>query len=120
MGIVINDNTRCIRRQKEENIKQARKMANMTFSVMHKTCNKIMIRKLYSKSVVLTHISVLYWTRSDLEVLRKIESGVWQMMLGIPGYALFSGTLQDEVTASGMVARHIKLKLGHQKYLCEN
>ena len=43
LGIVINDNTRCFRRHKEEKIKQARRMANMTFSVMHKSCNKIMI-----------------------------------------------------------------------------
>ena len=70
---------------------------------------------------VLTGASVLCWTRSELEVLQRIENGVWCMMLGAPGYAPVS-TPQGEVGASGMVARDIKLKLDYQKYLidCEN
>ena len=74
LGIAINDNTQCFRRHKEEKIKQARRMANMTYSVMHKSCNKIMTGKVYWKSVVLpavlTGASVLCWTRSELEVLQ--------------------------------------------------
>ena len=91
----------------------------MTYSVMHKSCNKIMIRKVYWKSmvlpVVLTGASVLCWTRSELEMLQRIENGV---MLSAPGYAPVS-TLHGEVGASGMVARDIKLKLGYQKYLID-
>ena len=65
--------------------------------------------------------SVLCWTRSELKVLQNIENGMWQMMLGAPGYAPVS-TLQGEVRTSGIVARDIKLKFGYQKYLinCEN
>ena len=97
----------------------------MTYSVMHKSCNKIVIGKVYWKSVVLpavlTGASVLCWTRSELEMLQRIENGVWHVMLGAPGYASVS-TLQGEVGASGMVARDIKLKLGYQKCLidCDN
>ena len=78
LGIVINDNVRCFKRHKEEKIRQARKMANMTYSVMHKSCNKIMIGKVYWKSVVLLAVlagtSVLCWTKSELEMLQKIEN----------------------------------------------
>ena len=85
-------------------------MANMTYSVMHISCNKIMIGNVYWKSVVLpavlTGTSVLCWTRSELEVLQKIENGVWRMMLGAPGYTPVS-TLQGEVGTSGMVERDI-------------
>ena len=59
-------------------------MANMTYSVMHKSCNKIMIGKVYWKSAVLTGASVLCWTRSELEVLQRIENGVWQVWKKYP------------------------------------
>ena len=38
--------------------------------------------------------------KSELEVLQRIENGVWRTMLGSPGYAPVS-TLQGEVGASG-------------------
>ena len=71
--------------------------------------------------MVLMGASVLCWTRSKLELLQRIENGVWRAMLGAPGYAPVS-TLQGEVVASGMVARDVKLKFGYQKDLidCEN
>ena len=83
LGIVINDNTQCFWRHKEEKIKQTNKMANVTYSVMHKSCNKIKIGKVYWKSVVLMGASVLFWTRSELEVLQRIEkaSDVWCLWL---------------------------------------
>ena len=57
---------------------------------------------------VLTGASVLCWTRSELEVLQRIENGVWRLAsdAGSPGYAPVS-TLQGEVGASGMVARDV-------------
>ena len=104
---------------------QARRMANMTYSVMHESCNNIMIGKVYWKSLVLpavlTGASVLCWTRSELEMLQRIENEVWRVMQGTDGYAPVS-ILQGEVGATGVVARDIKIKLGYQKYLidCEN
>ena len=56
LGIIVNDKTKCFKRHKEETIKQARKIANMTDSVMHKSCNKIIIGKMYWKSVVLPSV----------------------------------------------------------------
>ena len=57
----------------------------MTYSVMHKSCNKIMIGKVYWKSVVLpavlTGASVLCWMRSELEMLQRIEYGVWYLVV---------------------------------------
>ena len=97
-------------------------MANMTYSVMHKSCNKIVIGKVYWKSVVLSSVlvgaSALCWTKSELVVLQRIENGVWWTMLGAPGYAPVS-TLQGEVWASGVVARDINQKLSYQKYLID-
>ena len=39
LEIFVNDNAVCFKIHKKEKIKQARKMANMTYSVMHKSCN---------------------------------------------------------------------------------
>ena len=67
LGIIVNDKTQCFKRHKEEKIKQARKMENMTYSAMHKFFNKIMIGKVYWKSVVLPSLlvgtSVICWTK---------------------------------------------------------
>ena len=92
-GIIVNDKTQCFKRHKEEKIKQPRKMENMTYLVMHKSCNKIMIGKVYWKSVVLPSVflgaSLICWTKLEMEVLQRIKNGVWRTMLGAPGYAHF-------------------------------
>ena len=89
---------------------------------MHKSNKKIMIGKVYWKSVVLpavlTGTTVLCWTRLELKVLQKIENGVKQMVVGGLWYATVS-TLQGEVGAPGMVglvARDIRHcdKLGYR------
>ena len=53
LGVIINNASGCFRRHKEEKIKQTRRMVNMTYSVVHKSCNKLMIGKTYWKSVVM-------------------------------------------------------------------
>ena len=64
---------------------------------------------------VLVSGSEICWMKSELEVLQRIENGVWRtIMLGTPGYAPVP-TLQSEVGASVVVARDIKQKLSYQK-----
>ena len=57
-GVIINNTSGCFRRHKEEKIKQARRMANMTYSVVHRSCNKLMIGKTHWKSVVMPAVHV--------------------------------------------------------------
>ena len=66
--ITINDQKKC----KEK----ARKMANMTYTVIAQSVNKILIGKTYWKSVVLPSIlhgtNVIQFTKFELEELQKI------------------------------------------------
>ena len=52
---------------------QARKMANLTYSIIARSCNKIMIGKTYWKNVVLPGalyaLSILTWTRNEKDEL---------------------------------------------------
>ena len=68
-----------------------------------------------------TGASVICWTKSELEVLQRIEKRMWRTMPGAAEYAPVS-TLQEEVGGSGVVARDTKQKLIYQKYLinCDN
>ena len=61
-----------------QKINHARKMANMTYSEIHESCNKIPIDKVYWKSVVLPSVlvgaSVVCWTKSELD--QRIVTGI--------------------------------------------
>ena len=98
-------------------------MANMTYSVVHILCNKLMIGKTYWQSVVVPAVlmgsSVVCWTKVELETMHRIENGVWRAVLGAPGYAPVV-TLQGVVGTSKMLTRDLKTKICYEKYLMEN
>ena len=123
LGVIINNTSGCFRRHKEGKIKQVRRMANMTYSVVHRSCNKLMIGKTYWKSVVMPAVlmgsSVVCRTRAELETMQRIENGVWRAVLGAPGCAPVV-TLRGEVGTSNMHTRDLKTKICYEKYLIEN
>ena len=53
LGVNINNQKNCFREHKEEILKKAQRMANLTYSVISKSCNKMLIGKTYWKSVVM-------------------------------------------------------------------
>ena len=53
LGVTINNNKNCFREYKKEILQKAQKLANMTYSIIAKSCNKIMVGKTYWKSVAL-------------------------------------------------------------------
>ena len=58
LGVTVVNKRNCFLQHKEEKIMKARKMANLTYSIIACSCSKIMIGKTYWKSVVLP--GVLY------------------------------------------------------------
>ena len=114
LGITINDTMNCYRKHKEKKIKMAHRMANMTYSVIARSCNKMIIGKTYWKSVVLPALlygtAVLDWTDSELEELQKIENQVWRSILNAPVYTPCA-VLRGEMGASCMQSRVMKTKL---------
>ena len=60
LGVTVNDKRNCFQVQKEEMFQKASKLANMTYSVIGKSCSRILIGKTYWKNVALP--SILYGT----------------------------------------------------------
>ena len=90
----------------------------MTYSIISKSCNKLLIGKTYWKSCVLPAIlfgtSLINMTEKDIEELQKIENCVYRHILGAPSYAPVC-TLRGEVGASSMKARIIKGRIMYLK-----
>ena len=111
-----------MKEHRDSKIKFARKMAGITFSIIARSCNKILIGKTYWKNVIIPSIlsggAVLDWTKSDLDKLQKIENMVWRQVLGAPGYVAVE-TLRGEIGSGTMEERDMKNKLCYVKHVME-
>ena len=58
LGVTVSNKRNCFHQHEEQKILQARQMTNLTYSVIARSCNKVLIGKTYWKSVVLP--SILY------------------------------------------------------------
>ena len=120
LGVVINNKRQCLNKYKNDKIKLAKHMENTTYSVIHRSSNKLLIGKTFWKSVVLSSIlyasAVTLWTKEELDNLQRIENGVWRKILGAPQYSPLV-TLQGEIGASTMDLRDMKIKLSFVKHL---
>ena len=73
----------------------AERMANLTFSVISKSCDKLLIGKIYWKSVLLPRVlspaAVVVWTKEERKQLQRVENRVWR-----------AAALQGEIGASSV------------------
>ena len=78
LGVTVVNKWNCFLQHKKKKIMQARKMANLTYSIIAHSCSKILIGKTYWKSVVLPGIlyasSVLTWIRKEMDEVQHIEN----------------------------------------------
>jgi hypothetical protein len=123
LGIDIDDGRRYYAQHKKGKIEQARRMSLVTYSVIARCCNKLLIGKTFWKSVVLPSVlhgsAVVIWNKTELGKLQTIENAVWRQILGAPSYAPVS-TLQGEIGTSTAVARDMKVKLLYYKHLMKS
>ena len=63
----------------------------MTYAIIEKSCNKLLIGKTYWKSValpsILYGINVINLSEDDIKSLQTIENSVYRAILGAPDYA---------------------------------
>ena len=61
-------------------------MANVTYSVVGRSCDRLLIGKTFWKSVILPSVlhasQVIVWKKSEREKLQRIENGVWRKIFG--------------------------------------
>lgn len=103
-------------------MENAQKIANNTYSIIARSCNKLMIGKTFWKSVALPSIlygtKVINLTEDEINKLRRIENSVWRQILGAPGYAPIC-TLRGEIGTSLMKRRIIDGRIQYLKSIGE-
>ena len=122
LGITINDSKTCFKIQKEETLKKARKLANQTYSIIHKSCNKQLIGKTYWKCIALPSIlygsNIIQMSDKEIDQLQTLENSVYRQILGAPKYAS-NCTLRGEIGSSTMKKRIMEGKLTYMKNIME-
>ena len=72
-------------------LQKAKKLANQTYPVIAKSCNKILIGKTFWKSLALPSIlygaNIIEFSKTEIEKLQTIENSVYRQILGAPNYA---------------------------------
>ena len=120
LGVVINNTKDCFKTYRSDKTNFAYKMANLTYSVIARSCNRLLIGKTYWKSVVLPSVlyasSVVTWDKGGLRTLQRIENNVWRHILGCPGYTPICA-MRGDIGSSTMSIRVMKSKLKYIRYV---
>lgn len=122
LGLTLLNNRNIFTKQKKIMIEKAQKLANLTYSIIAKSCHKITVGKAYWKSVCLPSIlygaNVINFTERDIQQLQIIENSVYRHILGAPRFAQ-TCTLRGEVGASSMKKRIMEGKLLYLKSIID-
>ena len=114
LGFMIDDEKDIFKTQKEKIGKELKKFENMTYSVISKSCNKILIGKTYWKGMVLPSvlngIGVMNVSNEIIENVQGIENGVYRKILGARGKTVLE-TLRGEVGALSSEVRFMQSML---------
>ena len=117
LGVTIDGKRDMFQSQKKMMVDKAHRMANMTYGIIAKCCNKLLVGKTYWKSLALPSIlygaNIIDFNEKDIKKLQVIENGVFRQLLGAPKYAPVC-TLRGEVGASLMETRIIT---GHLQFV---
>ena len=109
LGMIIDNTREMFTTHKKKTLEKAEKMANMTYPIIAKSCNKVLVGKTYWKGVALPTIlygaPIVNWKESEIQKLQRIENGVGRVMLGAPRYAVIA--LRGEIGISEIKTRII-------------
>ena len=117
LGMLVEDRCGLYDKHRERMIEKAKKLSKMAYSVVEKSCHRVMIGKVYWKSVVLPSVlfgmEVVDWREEDIEKLQRQENVALRRMLGAPRYATVAG-MRGEVGIGTMKSRIVR---GRIQYL---
>ena len=123
LGVEISTERDIFHQHKVGRLNESKRLCNLTYSVIERCCNKIMIGKTYWEVVVLPSLlygsAVINWSKTEIECLQRSEDDVWRKVLGAPGYAPLVA-MRGDVGASTILARDIKSKMKFVKHVVES
>ena len=89
-------------------IEKAIKMANITYSILTRSCARLLIGKVYWKSIALPTIlygaNVIDFTKTEIQKLQRIENSVGRKIMNAPSYTQ-EAALRREIGISSMKGR---------------
>ena len=116
LGITINNGRDIFKNHKENKIKLAETLSNITYSVISRSTNRLLIGKTYWKSIVLPAVlygsNVVEYNEKEQERLQVIQNQVCRRILNAPKWATNSAT-RGEIGMSTMSSRIIKSRLNY-------
>jgi hypothetical protein len=114
LGVQFNNKKNCFATHKKNIIKRAERWANITYSVIAKSCNKIAIGKAFWKGLVLPTLlygtEAMTFTKTEIQKLQRIENQVFRTILGAPTYTPCT-VLRAEIGASLCKSRIMKQQI---------
>ena len=118
LGIKLDDKRNMFKTYKTEMMNKASKLANLTYSVIEKSCNKVLIGKTYWKCIALPSIlygtNIIHLTETEIDKLQRIENSVYRKILGGTKNTA-KAALRGDIGASAMKTRVIAGKLQYLK-----
>ena len=122
LGIEIDNKGNYFKTQRGKIIENARKMANITYSVIEKSCDKLLIG-IFWKSIALPSLlygtNVINLTDYNITELQKIENSVYRCILGAAHYNP-NVALRGEIGASLMRKRVMNGRINYVKGIQRN
>ena len=122
LGVLIENKRMWYKAQIKQGIETGTKINNFLYSIIGKTCNKLMVGKVFWKNVALPRFmfgqEILPYTNAETEQLKRLDNKAYRTILGLPIYTA-EEFLRGEVGASSMEARDIKNKLLYYKYAAQ-
>ena len=122
LGVKIESKRNMFNKYKNEMMTKARKMENMTYSMIDKSVNRLLIGKAYWKAValptVLHGMNAININKGEINKLQIIENNVYRKILKAPSYTPIVA-LRGEIGSSCMLERVIRGKILYWKYIKE-
>ena len=114
LGVKIEGRRNLYEGQRRKMLEKGKKMSNMTYSVIEKSCHRVVVGKAYWKSVVLA--SVMYGAEivdvreEEIEKLQRQENVTMRRILGAPKYASVAA-MRGEIGIGTMKSRMVRGRL---------
>ena len=119
LGITICDGKDMYRIHKENKIELAERLANITYSVLNRSCNRLLIGKTYWKNVALPAIlygsSIIDWNKKEIEKLQIHQNNVCRKIMAAPRWTTICA-LQGEIGLSSMSDRINQNKIQYRRH----
>ena len=117
LGVKVENKRGLYEGQRKGMIEKVKRMSNMAYSVMEKSCHKVLIGKVYWKSIVLPSVlfamEVIDLREEDIEKMQRQENLMMRRMLRAPKYATKVG-MRGEIGMGTMKSRIVR---GRMQYL---